>query len=512
MPLHTRLTALVLLLLMLPASVGAVAVSAQVYYTGAMQFQYNAQHTGDYSPVAGPVPPNNQLKWSFISETTLSTSPAVSNGLVYVGSWDVATDRGNIYALYANTGTPKWTYPTEHGVDSSAAVANGVVYMRSEDGTLYALNANTGALKWTYKTGLGSRPAPSSPVVANGVVYVGAEDGNVYAINANTGGLRWTYATGAQIFSSPAVANGIVYAGCTNHKVYAINAYTGALRWTYATGEPIYSSPAVANGIVYIGSYGIDGSLYAIYANSLVSSKYGVLKWRCPLVYGVAGYSSPAVANGVVYVTSYPAAQTGAVSAINANTGKPIWSYPTGIPHSSAAIANGVVYTADVDGTVYALNANTGGLQWTYETGGNLFSSPVIVTGVVYIGGSDSNDYGHFWAIGNRTTTLTSAPSTPTPYAGQSFTIYGTLTSGNGGVPDAPLTLYRCPVTGPFSPLIWTKVATTRTTSGESAGAYSFPVTENTVQTVRYKVVYGGSATLNGATAYTRVTVGQLPT
>ena len=57
---------------------------------------------------------------------------------------------------------------------SSPAVANGVVYVGSADGTLYALNASTGARLWGYSA---RGQLISSPAVANGVVYIGTDDG-----------------------------------------------------------------------------------------------------------------------------------------------------------------------------------------------------------------------------------------------------------------------------------------------------------------------------------------------
>ena len=45
------------------------------------------------------------------------------------------------------------------------------------------------------------------------------------------------------------------------------------------------------------------------------------------------------MANGVVYVTS----NTGAVTALNANTGANLWSYKNGLP-GSPAVVNGMVY------------------------------------------------------------------------------------------------------------------------------------------------------------------------
>ena len=58
-------------------------------------------------------------------------------------------------------------------MDSSPAVSNGVVYVGSYDKNLYAIDAMTGAEKWRFKTG---NYVGSSPAVSNGVVYVGSDD------------------------------------------------------------------------------------------------------------------------------------------------------------------------------------------------------------------------------------------------------------------------------------------------------------------------------------------------
>ena len=61
---------------------------------------------------------------------------------------------------------------------SSPAVANGVVYVgaRTGSGKLYALRASNGQKLWTSRAGVGG-----SPVVANGMVYAGS--GNLYAFH-----------------------------------------------------------------------------------------------------------------------------------------------------------------------------------------------------------------------------------------------------------------------------------------------------------------------------------------
>jgi len=55
--------------------------------------------------------------------------------VVYVGS---LVD--NVYALNAKTGAKVWSYRTGSSVNSSPAVANGVVYVGSDDGKVYAFS------------------------------------------------------------------------------------------------------------------------------------------------------------------------------------------------------------------------------------------------------------------------------------------------------------------------------------------------------------------------------------
>jgi outer membrane protein assembly factor BamB len=103
--------------------------------------------------------------------------------VVYIGSED-----GHVYALKADTGAKLWSFDTGNFVVSSPAVANGVVYVGSNGGTVgydaYAFNASTGAQLWNFTTGDAFQ---SSPAVANGVVYVGSEDGNVYSFHLPDG-------------------------------------------------------------------------------------------------------------------------------------------------------------------------------------------------------------------------------------------------------------------------------------------------------------------------------------
>jgi outer membrane protein assembly factor BamB len=353
---------------------GLVTVPAAAQSTSTtMQFRYNAQHTGDYGPVAGSTLSNVKPTWRFTTRGPVESSPAVVNGVVYVGSWD-----NNVYAIDATNGAQLWSFATGDPVYSSPAVVNVVVYVGSNDHNVYALNATNGAQLWKYTT---ASWVESSPAVVNGVVYVGGNDSNVYALNATTGVKKWSYTTGSAVFSSPAVVNGVVYVGSDDNNTYAIDATNGAKLWSFATGGFVDSSPAVSNGVVYVGSD--DSNVYALNATN------GAKLWSF-----AAGYlgveSSPAVVNGVVYVGS----DNHYVYALNATNGAQLWSQPTdsGV-YSSPAVVNGVVYVGSDDNNIYALNATNGGRLWSLATRDIVVSCPAVVNGVVYVGSDDSNVY-----------------------------------------------------------------------------------------------------------------------
>jgi outer membrane protein assembly factor BamB len=309
------------------------------------------------------------LKWSYLTNFTVSSSPAIVNGVVYVSS-----DDGNIYALNARTGAKVWSHGSDGGF-SSPTVANGVVYVSSS--VVVALNAKTGAELWSYPAG----DSLSSPVVANGMVYLGSADHGVYALSAKTGAKLWSYTTGGFVGTPPAVSNGVVYAGSLDHNVYALDAETGALLWSYPTdGEVFITSPVVAEGVLYVGS--ADDKMYALNASN------GTLLWSYTTGNGIG--ATPAVANGIVYVAS----ADGNLYALNASNGGVLWTYSAGVYVSSPAVANGVVYLGSLDHNVYALNANNGTVLWSYTTGRGIdYASPAIANGVVYIGSEDGKVY-----------------------------------------------------------------------------------------------------------------------
>ena len=160
-----------------------------------------------------------------------ASSPAVSNGVVYIASFNEkeSTD-SRLYAFRASgcgkiVCGPLWSAAAGDFVASSPAVANGVVYIGSGDDLLYAFDANgCGRVSCNFLwrgIAVGSQAALiSSPAVANGLVYVGENNGMVEVFDAAGCGqsiclpvTQLDIHNEQIVASSPAVVNGTVYVG-----------------------------------------------------------------------------------------------------------------------------------------------------------------------------------------------------------------------------------------------------------------------------------------------------------
>ncbi|MDH7475368.1 MAG: serine/threonine-protein kinase [Anaerolineae bacterium] len=315
-----------------------------------------------------------QPLWTFKCEDEVRSSPAVVDGVLYVGAYD-----NNLWAIDAQKGEFIWKYPTEGGIASSPCVWKDLVLFGSEDRLLYAVFTHSGRIAWTCPTQDRIR---SSPRVAMEHVFFGSDDRHLYNVSARSGRMVWKFEAVGPIRSSPTIVEEIVYIGAQDYCVYALNIQDGSVKWKFRTNRPVISSPTFFEGLVLIGS--MDCNLYALDASS------GWAVWR----YRTGGHviSTPAIdANlGLAFVGS----ADGNMYAVDLRTGRLAWKYTTGDQViSSPALFEGAVYFGSVDGCVYSLDARSGELRWNYKTEGIVVSSPAVVEGVVYIGSADHRIY-----------------------------------------------------------------------------------------------------------------------
>jgi len=309
--------------------------------------------------------------WRFRCEDEVRSSPAVHNGVVYVGAYD-----HNLYAINAKNGEFLWKYATEGGIGSSPCVAEGHVFVGSSDRLLYAINADTGRISWTCPT---QASVWSSPRAAFDHVFFGSDDGYLYAVNVHSGRVAWKFEADGPVRSSPAVGNDAIYVGCEGGVVYAVD-ISGQPRWRFNTRRAVTSSPALTDEMVYVGCQ--DSHIYGLDIRS------GWAAWR----YRTGGpvVSSPAIGENLVFV----GAADGYLYALDAESGRLVWRYDVDAQvTSNPALFEGTVYFGAVDGAIYSLDTQTGNLRWRFQTDGPVTSSPAIADGVVYVGSDDRYIY-----------------------------------------------------------------------------------------------------------------------
>jgi len=398
--------------------------------------------------------------WNKTTGGDVRSSPAVVDGKVYVGS-----DSGYVYKLQESNGYEIWRFRTADPVRSSPAVVDGKVFVGVDDGRVYALNATTGKYLWHFETG---DAVVSSPAVADGMVFVGSNDTRVYALDGADGSQIWNFTTGGPVVSSPAVAFDKVFVGSGDNRIYALDVADpdgdGIISpeevvWSFPTGGPVESSPAIVEGKVFVGS--LDNMTYAFAANKPPHASFDFYP-ASPIVTQMVIFDASASYDHDGNITSYTwsfgdgtevtetdpitnhtynMADTYGVNLTLRDNFKPLGTnttsrqmavseaWPmfrhnpthTGYSTSPAPVANdtlwvqkkalsiidddnlwsspivigGNVYIASRDGNVSKLNASDGSVisPWPVKPGGEIRSSPAYYEGMVFVGSFDGYVY-----------------------------------------------------------------------------------------------------------------------
>lgn len=393
--------------------------------------------------------------WSFDTAKTVTASPVVAGGIVYVGDW-----AGIMYAVDAADGSLVWSYQTAPApgsafgpIDSSAAIADLPVRRLVIFGAgprLYALDAADGSLVWVTYVGAvdgGGTPilpndpiqVESSPLVWNDTVYVGMDThnhpdadtggirGGVLALDVHTGNVLWKFEPElglgegcGGVWSSPALdpSRGLVFFGTANcerdpaHPVWAsphvedvsaIDAATGAPVWAANLHVPnrldvdFGATPNLfmdADGRTVVGAGGKDALYYALDPDT------GTTFWSTLAAepgnimedFAVGGFiGSPAIFGGNVFGGT---ALGGApyFHALDGRNGGILWQdFTVGPSYAASATVNGVVFHGALDNLLRGYDAASGTILFSMPLQGPISSGPAIVGDSLYVGSGTSS-------------------------------------------------------------------------------------------------------------------------
>jgi outer membrane protein assembly factor BamB len=331
--------------------------------------------------------------------TAFGATPVIAGGTVYVG--DLA---GTFHALALDTGETRWTFRAEEaGFPSAAAVsldpATPLVVVGDDAGVVRGLDCATGAVAWEHATDGEISGGPTLVAAADGLrVLVGSQDASLTCLRLADGSVVWKHSIADQIRCSPTVArtpagDRVFLAGCDG-KLHVIDAGTGTEVATVPIDGPTGTTPASLAGRVFFGTEA--GIFYAIDVAG------AAIAWQARgAVPGQSYRSSAAVADGLVIV----GCRGRAIEAFAAADGGRAWRAPMrgrvdaapGVVAAAAANAEPrlVAIVADATGRITALDAATGEPAWTFDAGGGFDAGAGVATGRVVIASAD----GRVWCF-----------------------------------------------------------------------------------------------------------------
>lgn len=286
------------------------------------------------------------------------------------------------------------------GLRQRPAIDNGRVYTADADGTLQALGLRDGDALWELESGL---RFGSGPGVSGGLLVIGGLDGDVLAVNADTGAELWRARATAEVIATPTITSGVVVVRAIDGRVFGFDSGTGQRKWVYDRAVPnltVRGQGAVAagQGLVFAGYE--DGSVVALRVTD------GTAAWEQEVAApdGRTELLRMADIDGEMPVglnELYAASYRGTAMAIEAATGRPIWTRDL-VSYAGLALgADRVVATAR-DGSISALERYSGTQLWKNDQLANRWLTTPALQGDYTVVG-DIEGYLHWFRTADGT-------------------------------------------------------------------------------------------------------------
>lgn len=267
-------------------------------------------------------------------------SPASLTPPLFTERWNFAPPDPNFFRL-----VPK-SFPATDGKR---------VYFGSDCGLFWCLDAANGKVLWNIKAvSPGHKNIWSAPALHDGKVFFGSYDGNVYCLHAETGAEIWRFIEADWVGSSPALAPdlGLLFIGLEfavegkRGSVIALDIKTGERVWEHKTKRYTHASPAYwpEKKLVACGSN--DNEMF------LFDAPTGRMLWR--------------------FETKGEGGEKGSIRHAPA--------FDTKRNH---------LITGCADGYIYIIDINTGAEVWSIKTSNTIYTVPLVVGDLAFIGSTD---------------------------------------------------------------------------------------------------------------------------
>jgi len=327
-----------------------------------------------------------------------------------------------VFALSAATGRLLWTQdlvtPSARFVDAAPQVAGRIVYSATIGlppagrGVLYAIDARTGRVRWKLDTIKGRWAVPSEaggggawypPSVDGGTVFWGTANPYPYggtrrhpnggafagaalytdsllAVDAAGGSLAWfDQVTPHDVRDHDFQLSPVLGSSGGRPAVFGAGKSGLAVAWDRATHRRLWETP--------VGVHRNDTGPLPPHRVPVCPGLFGGVETPMAYAYGrlflpVVNLCVPGSAYGYQDLSTVdPSHGTSEVVALDAATGKQVWSRKLPLPDfGCATIADGVVFTSTFDGAVYGLDTRSGAVLWKTTLPGGVNACPALTS------------------------------------------------------------------------------------------------------------------------------------
>ena len=303
---------------------------------------------------------------------------------VYGDSVFAASNRGDLLRLNALNGKTLWRVDTKAPLSGGVGIGENMVLVGTSKGSVLAYDVQ-GKPLWQSRV---SSEVLSAPQAAGEFVVVRSGDSRIFGLDARDGSRRWEYQTtppALTLRANPGViiVENFVIAGMPAGKLVVLNIANGGLVWETIVAAPkgdneleritdIAGPPLVEFGRVCAATFQGRAACYE-------TQKGGQL-WARP----ASSVDSLAADDLSVYMSE----DTGAVVALDRNTGASVWkqdklSYRN---LSAPLAAKDYVVVGDYEGQVHFLKFEDGSFAARVATdGGGIAAAPKLIDDKVLV-------------------------------------------------------------------------------------------------------------------------------
>lgn len=290
---------------------------------------------------------------------------------------------------------PLWTTHLEGEIWMSPVARDQAVYVGTTQGAFHALDTATGRPLWRWT---GPNPLYGTALVTAELVCFVDSQQRLIALHRATGTLAWAAPlhdealAGAPLkpdetynrrTATPLWLTPILVIGSSDGTIYALDPASGAIRWRHSTGVRTYAAPGLDPASGNLIFAGIDGNLLTFDPNT--QRETGRLRLPGPLA------STPVATTDMLLIGCRDYSLYGVRRADLAVA----WRFPFWFSwiESSPVIVDGIAYVGGSDfARITALEPKSGRLLWTTPVQGLTWGTPLVTADTVFAGTSAQRD------------------------------------------------------------------------------------------------------------------------